>query len=216
MMLWLSLCLAVAVAVVFVGAPGWLAGPALLATLLLAVRAFVSGRSARRGLLSLAALLVLLVGLGMASLGMPHVSVAARSPDGRVVADVYETDWFLDRHFRVRLTTFWLGIVPIRHVVYYSPDEGRRGGERLAWSSDGRHVLLLGPHLNATENSCLSSGDALYLLVDTRTRTIASNAEQTRHRRFSLKEVAGMGFDIDLAPGVRDRWSKRCIPRPGS
>jgi hypothetical protein len=211
-MFWLSLCFAVAAAVVFVGAPGWLAGPVLLATLLLAVRAFVSGRSVRRGLLLLPALLALLVGLGMASLGMPHVSVAARSPDGRVIADVYETDRFLDRHFQVRLTTFWLGIIPIRQVVFRSPDEGPRGGERLIWSRDGRYVLLLGRHLFATDDACLASGEALYLLVDTRTKAIASNAQQTRHRRFSLQELASRDFDITLVPGVRDRQSMRCIP----
>jgi hypothetical protein len=113
----------------------------------------------------------------------------------------FQTELFVDRHFRVRLTTYWLGIIPIRQVVFKSPDEGPRGGERLVWSRDGRYVLLLGRHLVATDDACLASGEALYLLVDTRTKAIASNAEQTRHRRFSLQELASMDFDMSTSSG---------------
>ena len=91
--------------------------------------------------------------------------MSSRSPDGSILADVYETGFAVDRQFQVRLTKYWLGVIPIRHVVYSSPDEGAPGGERLVWSRDGRHVLLLGPNLVGTEASCLSSGDVCYLLV---------------------------------------------------
>jgi hypothetical protein len=131
-----------------------------------------------------------------------------------MVADVYETDWFVDRHFQVRLTRYWLGIIPIRRVVYSSPDEGARGGERVLWSRDGRHLLLVGPHLFGTPDACLSSGDMLYLLVDARTGATASNASQTgrRYPRFSLHDIAVMDCDINLIPGTWDPRLNRCMP----
>jgi hypothetical protein len=70
--------------------------------------------------------------------------------------------------------------------------------------------------LRRTDEACLASGETLYLLVGRQTKAIASNAAQTRHRRFSIQEVAGMDFDITLAPGVRDRRWMRCVPQPRS
>lgn len=86
----------------------------------------------------------------MALVGVPYIAVSAPSPDGQVVAELVETGLFVDRHFLVRLTTYWLGFLPVSREIYESPDEGPRGGERFLWSRDGRHVLLVGTHLFAT------------------------------------------------------------------
>jgi hypothetical protein len=147
--------------------------------------------------------------------GLPHVSVAERSPDRRSVAELYETDWFVDRHFRVRVTTFWLGVIPVRRrVVFISPDEGGRGGERFLWSRDGRHVLLVGPRLFTIDHACLASGDALYLLVDTHTWAVASNSSRPLLRRFSMDDLAGIDFGVTWTPGMRSRRSQKCVPLP--
>ncbi len=212
--LWPSVCVTVILAAVFFGLPGLLAVPAMLATSLLAVRPFMAGAKVRRRLCVIAGVLVTWVGVFTILGGIPHISVSSRSPDGAVVADVYETDWAVDRHFQVRLTRYWLGIIPIRRVVYRSPDEGARGGERLLWSRDGRHLLLVGPHLFGSPDACLSSGDMLYLLVDARTGATASNASRTglNYPRFSLHDVVAMEFDINLTPGTWDRRLHRCAP----
>ena len=206
--------MAVVLATVFFGLPGLLAVPAMLATSLLAVRPFIAGAKARGRLCVVAGVLATWVGVFTMVGGIPHISVSSRSPDGAVVADVYETDWAVDRHFQVRLTRYWLGIIPIRRVVYRSPDEGARGGERLLWSRDGRHLLLVGPHLFGTPDACLSSGDMLYLLVDGRTGAAASNQYRTDlgYPRFSLHDIAAMEFDINLIRGTWDRRLHRCVP----
>lgn len=212
-MLWMSCCVIVVLAVVLIGLPAWLAVPAVLAMILLSVRTFVSRRKARRWLLLLAVGLAIWIAVLTRVLGMPHVSVSSRSPDGTIVADMHETVSFVDRRFTVRLTKYWLRIIPIRRVVYVSPDEGPPGGERLLWSRDGRHLLLLGPNLVGTDTACLSSGDILYLLVDTRTGLTASNARQIeRYPRFSVHDVSAKQFDVDLTPGTRDRLN-RCVPQ---
>jgi hypothetical protein len=212
--LWHSVCVTTVLATMFFGLPGTLAVPAMLATSLLAVRPFIAGAKVRRWLCVIAGVLATWIGVLTMAGGIPHVSVSSRSPDGNVVADVYETDSLVDRHFQVRLTRYLLGIVPIRRVVYHSPDEGARGGERLLWSRDGRHLLLVGPHLFGTADACLFSGDMLYLLVDARTGATASNASQTglRYPRFSLHDIAFMDFVINLTPGTWDPGLNRCMP----
>jgi hypothetical protein len=209
---WPSVFAAVVLAVLFFGLPGHLAAPAVLAMALLAVRAFVTRTEVRGPLSGFAGLLGAWVALVTMFVGTPHVSLSSRSPDSRIWAELYETTRSFDRHFQVRLTKYWLNIIPIRHVVYNSPDEGPRGGERLVWSKDGRYVLLLGPTLFGTHNACLSSGDVLYLLVNAQTLETASNASQTgpRYRRFSLNEIAALGFDINVAPGRWDDRKHRC------
>ena len=131
-----------------------------------------------------------------------------------MVAELVETDWFIDRHFKVRLTTRWLGTIPQRKTLYRSPDEGPRGGERLLWSREGRYLLLVGPNLSTVAEACLASGDKLYLLVDTSTGSVRVNATQTRHTRFSVEDLAGMDFTVPLAPGALKgpRWARRCAP----
>ena len=212
--LWPSVCVAVILAAVFFGLPGLLAVPGMLATSLLAVRPFIAGAKVRRRLCVVASVLATWVGIFIITEGMPYVSVSSRSPDGTVVAEVYETGWFVDRHFQVRLTRYWLGFIPFRRVVYISPDEGARGGERLLWSRDGRHLLLVGPHLFGSPDACLSSGDMLYLLVDARTGATASNASRTDlgYPRFSLHAIVAMDFDINPTPGTWDRRLHRCVP----
>jgi hypothetical protein len=167
--------------------------------------------SVRKTLRSIAVALGVFTGFHILIAGTPHVSVAERSPDRRSVAELYETDWFIDRHFRVRVATFWLGFIPIRRVAYTSADEGARGGERLLWSRDGRQVLLVGPRLFGIDGACLASGDVLYLLVDTHTWAIASNSSRPLHRRFPLEDLAGMDCGVSLTPGMRAPRSQKCI-----
>ena len=214
--LWPSVWVAVALAAVFFGLPGLLAVPAMLATSLVAVRPFLAGAKVRRRLGVAAGVLATWVGASTITGGMPHVSVSSRSPDGTVVADIYETDWLVDRHFQVRLTRYWLGIIPVRRVVYSSPDAGPRGGERFLWSRDGHHLLLIGPHLFGIPDACLSSGDMLYLLVDGRTGATASNQYRTDlgYPRFWLHDISAMDFDINLTPGTWDRGFHRCVRYP--
>ena len=214
--LWPSVCVAVVLAAVFFGLPALLSVPAVFATSLLAVRPFIGGAKVRRRLGGVAGVLATWVGVFTIAGGIPHVSVSSRSPDGTLMADIYETDWLVDRHFRVRLTRYWLGIIPIRRVAYRSPDEGPRGGERLLWSRDGRHLLLVGPHLFGTPDACLSSGDMLYLLVDVRTGATASNQYRMDpgYPRFWLHDIAAMEFDINLTPGTWDRRLHRCVRYP--
>jgi hypothetical protein len=125
---WPSVCVTTVLAAIFFGLPGTLAVPAMLATSLLAVRPFIAGAKVRRLLCVIAGVLATWAAVLPIAGGIPHVSVSSRSPDGTVVTDVYETDSFVDRHFQVRLTRYWLGIIPIRRAVYSSPDEGARGG----------------------------------------------------------------------------------------
>jgi hypothetical protein len=167
----------------------------------------------REGLRALVLALVLLTGLRVLA-GLPYVVVSARSPDGRMLAELVETDWFIDRHFKVRLTTRWLGTIPRRKTLFRSPDEGPRGGERLLWSREGRYLLLVGPNLSTVAEACLASGDKLYLLVDTSTGSMRANADQTRHARFSVGDLAGMDFGVPLGPEgqMEQRGAKRCLP----
>jgi hypothetical protein len=167
----------------------------------------------RAGLSALVVVLALLTALRIL-VGLPYVAVSARSPDGRVLAELVETHRFIDRHFEVRLTTRWLGTIPRRKTLFSSPDEGPRGGERLLWSGDGRYLLLVGPNLYTVAEACLASGDKLYLLVDTSTGSMRANAAQTRHARFSAGDLAGMDFGVPLGPEgqMKRRGARRCIP----
>jgi hypothetical protein len=201
----------VTLAAVYFGLPGPLAVPAVAIAALLALRAFVARAKVRRWLSSAAGALTTWVTLITISFGVPHVSLSSHSPDGAIAAELYEADRFFDRNFRVRLTRYWAGIVPIRRVVYASPDEGARGCEQLIWSKDGRHVLLIGPRFFGTQNACLSSGDVLYLLVDVQTGAVASNASQVtgyaRRECEFFNVVLGKRFtggeEIDLLAFLR-------------
>lgn len=173
--LWLFGCLVAAVVITeeFEIGP-WLA--ALLAVLALRFGLQLDPRRwLRRGLTALVVALALVAGMRMLA-GIPYVALSAPSPDGHALAELVETDFLIDRHFEVRLTTWWLRALPRRRILFRSPDEGPRGRERLLWSRDSRYFLLVGPHLFAVPEACLASGDKLYLLVDTTTGLIRANA----------------------------------------
>ncbi len=212
--LWLALAIVMALVAVLVVPVPFYRVALLLAALFLLLRLVVPSRWLRALTGALAIVLLLFIGAGMALFGVPHIAVSAPAPDGEVTAELVETAWLLDRHFLVRLTTYWLGVVPVTREIYDSPDEGPRGGERFLWSRDGRHVLLVGTQLFAIDEACLASGEALYLLVDRLTGTLRSNAAQTRGPRFRLEDLAGMDFGALLAAGS-PTWhdaKRRCVP----
>lgn len=136
-----------------------------------------------------------------------RVSTAAISPDGRVVAEIFEPGGFMaiDRNFIVRLNREG------RYTDYFrSPDEGRPPAESLLWSKDGRYLLLLGTRktlYTVRNEACLSSGECLYLLVDTDKGVVyantrdGSNARVFRNshsirnpRPFSVDDLSGIDF----------------------
>ncbi|HSL50634.1 MAG TPA: hypothetical protein VK878_16305 [Candidatus Deferrimicrobiaceae bacterium] len=182
---------AVALAVV-AGLAGLLIGIAIAAPRRRAVRAVLVALSALvipfGGLVLLARLL----------LGLSTLTASAASPDGRMVVQLVDSGRpFLDRNFSIRLrgpSGWW------RHI-WFSPDEGAPGGERFLWSRDGRHVLLIGPNFFARPESCLASGEFLYLHIDTRTGAVRSNATQSAGPRFALADLAGVEFTAPLDAG---------------
>lgn len=211
--LWLVLALAgsAAIAELFEIGP-WVAVPIVVLAFRLGIP--LDSRSwIRPAMTALVVALVIMAGIRVL-IGIPYVGISVTSPDGRVVAELVETDWFIDRHFKIRLTTRWLGVIPRRQTLFRSPDEGARGGERLLWSRNGRYVLLVGPNLFAVAEACLASGDKLYPLADASMGSVRVNATQTRHMRFSVEDLAGMGFTVPLAPGalMGPRWAQRCAP----
>lgn len=212
--LWLALAIVMALVAVLGVPVSFYRVALLLAALFLLLRLVVPWRWLKALTGALAIVLLLFTGGLMALFGVPHIAVSAPSPDGEVTAELVETARLLDRHFLVRLTTYWLGVVPVSREVYDSPDEGPRGGERFLWSRDGRHVLLVGTQLFAIDEACLASGEALYLLVDRLTGTLRSNATQTRGPRFRLEDLARMDFAALPAPGS-PTWhdsKRRCVP----
>jgi hypothetical protein len=101
---WLFGCLVAAVVITeeFEIGP-WLAAP--LAALALRFGLQLDARRwLRRGLTALVVALALVAGMRMLA-GIPYVAVSAPSPDGHALAELVETDFLIDRHFEVRLTT---------------------------------------------------------------------------------------------------------------
>ena len=146
------------------------------------------------------------------SLGLSTLTASAASPDGRMAVQLVDPDSFLDRNFSLRLrgSSWWW-----RHI-WLSPDEGPPGGERFVWSRDGRYVLLVGPNFFALPESCLASGEYLYLHLDTRSGAVRNNATQTRGPRFALADLAGVEFTAPLAAAGRSvilpGGTARCEP----
>ncbi len=118
----------------------------------------------------------------------PHVSSSMLSHDGKYLAEVVEI-WVpeRDRRFEVRITRKDVGSAQ-PEVVYQSPDEGRPE-ERLLWSSDSRHVLLVGKYLAAGPEFVADTGETIYLLYNVQTGEVRCNSSQLQPR---LK-----GFDFD-------------------
>ena len=151
-----------------------------------------------------------LVLLAKVFLGFSTVTASAAAPDGRMVVQLVDPGRLMDRNFIIRLrgsSGWW-------RQVWASPDEDLPGGERFVWSRDGRHVLLIGPKFFALPESCLASGEFLYLQLDTKTGAIRNNATQSTGPRFALTDLAGIEFTAPLEAGgraVRSPWgSTRC------
>ena len=115
------------------------------------------------------------------------------SPDDMQVAILTEEnrDW-MERDFRVDIADVRS---QGRRNVFRSPDEGvPRGSERFLWSSDSHYVLLLGRHFIVPSTAVLSSGEIIYLLVDTKSGRIWCNATQASTERFSKADLDDKGF----------------------
>ena len=170
-------------------------------------------RVVRAVLAALSALVIPFGGLVLVtklSLGFSTVTASAAAPDGRMVVQLVDPGRLLDRNFIIRLrgsSGWW-------RQIWASPDEGLPGGERFLWSRDGRYVLLIGPKFFALPESCLASGEFLYLHLDTKTGAIRNNATQSTGPGFALADLAGIEFTAPLeAEGraVKSPWgSTRC------
>jgi hypothetical protein len=169
-----------------------LAAVLILATAFSLAYYFTSRRWLRGVILALAIPFFLLLGMNLL-----RVSASARSPDGRVLAEVYELPSFLDRNFIVRIKTKGRWGIPQYKDYFRSPDEGLPPTERLLWSKDGRYLLLLGDRkslLTVEKEACLSSGECLYLLVDTEKDVVYTNARARDPRPFSVDDLSGIDF----------------------
>ena len=170
-------------------------------------------RIVRAVLAALSALVIPVGGLVLLAklfLGLSTVTASAAAPDGRMVVQLVDPGRLLDRNFIIRLrgsSGWW-------RQVWASPDEDLPGGERFVWSRDGRHVLLIGPKFFALPESCLASGEFLYLDLDTKTGVVRNNATQSKGPRFTLADLTGLEFTARLDAGGRtvgSPWgSTRC------
>ncbi len=170
-------------------------------------------RIVRAVLVALSALVIPVGGLVLLAklfLGVSTVTASAAAPDGRMVVQLVDPGRLLDRNFIIRLrgsSGWW-------RQVWASPDEDLPGGERFVWSRDGRHVLLIGPKFFALPESCLASGEFLYLDLDTKTGVVRNNATQSKGPRFTLADLTGLEFTARLDAGGRtvgSPWgSTRC------
>ena len=141
----------------------------------------------------------------------PHVAASATSPDGGRTAQVFVPKRFLDRNLSLRIREGWL---PLPRTVYVSGDDTCERGERILWSRDGSHVLVVGrdPCVVSAEEAagrCLVTGEAVYLHADLANRRIRSNmhgrvrAPFVDAGAFTLADLEGHGFeDVALTPGV--------------
>ena len=166
-------------------------------------------RVVRAVLVALSALVIPFGGLVLLArlfLGLSTVTASASAPDGRMVVQLVDPGRILDRNFIIRLrgsSGWW-------RQIWSSPDEGLPGGERFLWSRDGRHVLLVGRNFFGLPDSCLASGEFLYLHLDTKTGAVRNNATQSPGPRFGLADLAGIEFTAPLEGGGR------AVKRPGS
>lgn len=119
-----------------------------------------------------------------------QVSLESTSPGGSFMVQIVELPVF-DRNFQVRLIPE--GKPP--EVIYSSPDEGRPvGTERIIWSKDGDHFLLVGKEFAAGKEARLANGEYLYLLYQVSKKKVHANALQAKHPRFTFDDLNGIEF----------------------
>lgn len=114
------------------------------------------------------------------------VTAVAWSSDGSRVVRLHEIDHFLDRNFRLTLTTDGQ-----EKTIFHSPDEGKPiGTERLIWSTDGKFVLLAGKHFYTRPRAQLPTGEQAYLLYAVDTGELRCNATQaTQYGGFTIDDM---------------------------
>lgn len=132
------------------------------------------------------------------------------SPDGRQVAilrEVNRSTFNIDRNFDVGVRA--ANSTEIRWL-FSSPDEGRpEGTEHFIWSSDSRHVLLLGRQF-VTETGTLPNGEQMYLLIDTQTGQARCNATQSAAERFGVDDVRAAGVPLPAPPATASADANDC------
>jgi hypothetical protein len=159
------------------------------------------------GSLKTAILIVFLLSGGCGTRKQSAPDTQARSPDGRFVLTIHELTR-ADYTFQVVLSETAPGQAPTSTRLYSSPDEGPRGTERILWSKDGRHALIVGKQFGVRPEAVLpsslrstqpgvSSAEAAYLLYNTDTRQVWCNSsQQTNFPHFSTNEVARIFPDL--------------------
>ena len=145
--------------------------------------------------------------------GKPRtVTVNSASPDGKWRALLIEFDdrsFEIDRNFEVLLEDAAVS-PPQRRVLFSSPDEGRPiGTERVIWSKDSKHLVLIGKQFFVKSRSEAVAGDLLYLLVDVQPEKSRCNShQQIKYAPFTVADLAAIewsdsAFDQALREGLR-------------
>ena len=138
-----------------------------------------------------------LVVLVLAGCDRTHVSLSSTSPNGSNQVEIVELKRFADRNFVLRLHRGGT-----QTNMFYSPDEGPAGTERILWSKDSAWMLLIGRNFVVEEQAKLPDGQQLYLLCDINSGDMRCNASQSQHRRFAITDVAAFSWEGSIERGV--------------
>ncbi len=97
----------------------------------------------------------------------PDAPVTAHSPDGTKEALLYTNTWGIDRNTRLTLKEPILyGLCDRYRAVYTGPDwadDEVTGSERILWSKDGKHLLVLRPGIAEGGKLYITTGESVYL-----------------------------------------------------
>jgi hypothetical protein len=116
-----------------------------------------------------------------------RVSLTSTSPDRRIRVEIVEITGRFDRNFFLRVSDLETGTTT---NVFYSPDEGGPGTERIVWSGDSSRLLLLGREFSVEERGRMPDGEQVYLLYDTKSGNLKCNAtQQHRYGGFTHAEL---------------------------
>lgn len=146
----------------------------------------------------------------------PRILVSVAAPDGVRIAELVDFRWA--HTFRVQLNRPGFGPFRSRTPLFTNVPSDDPGGwqtsARLAWSRDGRWLLLTYKASVLLEDACLASGDSLFLLVDTESGAVQSNSRKTS-RRLRVAAVQPIDFGTPLLPGAPAGGLCQGPPTPG-